>query len=720
MQKLFIRIRRGYLHLLVYGSSVLLAGCLGRSTDAPPGRDWPVAGNTGNTHYSELDQVNTDNVSRLKIAWTFHSGDLDSGQKGEIQCNPIVVDGLLYGTTPRLKLFALDAATGEQRWSFNPLAAGDPVHVNRGVCYWRKGNDQRILYTAGSKLYAINAVTGKPVTDFGNNGVVNLREGLDTEVGEKYVVATSPGVVYGDIFILGSRVSENNDAAPGHIRAYDIHTGKRLWIFHTIPHPGEYGFDTWPPDAWKTAGGVNAWSGLTLDAKRGIVYVPLGSPSFDFYGGNRKGSNLFGNSLVALEAATGKRVWHFQTVHHDLWDRDLPAAPTLVTVKRRGVEIDAVAQISKQGFVFIFDRETGEPLFPIEERKVPPSELQGEESWPTQPYPLAPEPFVRQVLREEDLSNISDTVHADLLQRFRKYRSGNLFHPPSLEGTVILPGFDGGGEWGGASFDPELNWLFVNASEMPWVLTMVETGGGGSALSAGEQVYQVNCATCHGIDRSGEQHLFPSLLNLRSRLSAGAVDSVIAEGRGRMPSFKHLSVADKRALHSFLMDSTGTHTRKQASGQQVMTASRTAPGSPYVHTGYHRFLGTDKHPAIQPPWGILAAIDLNAGKIEWKSVLGEIDSLSRKGIPPTGTENYGGAVVTRGGLLFIGATKDERFRAFDKKTGRLLWETRLPAGAYATPCTYLVNGKQYIVVAAGGGKMGTRSSDTYIAYSLPE
>ncbi|RYY56286.1 MAG: c-type cytochrome, partial [Chitinophagaceae bacterium] len=603
---------------------VLFAGCQSTETTYD---GWPVAGNTGNTHYSSLTQIDSSNVQQLQVAWTFHTGDIDTGKRSEIQCNPVVVDGIMYITSPNLQLLAIDAATGVKKWAFNPLKAGEATHVNRGVVYWSKGNDKRILYTAASRLYAVNALTGQLVAGFGDKGSTDLREGLDSDKKAGYVIATSPGIVFNDLLVLGSRVSETSDAAPGHIRAYNVLTGKREWIFHTIPHPGEFGYDTWPADAWKTMGGVNSWSGMTLDPETGLVYVPLGSPSFDFYGGDRKGVNLFGNSLVALDVMTGKRIWHFQAVHHDLWDRDLPAAPTLVTVNRGGKNIKAVAQISKQGFVFLFNRATGEPLFPIAEQPVPASSLNGELTWATQPFPVKPAPFVRQHFTEDQVTDLSPASTQAVKQRWEKLESANLFSPPSKQGTIILPGFDGGGEWGGAGYDPETSTLYVNASEMPWILTMVDAQVKNKQLTRGEQVYQAACATCHGLDRTGAQHLFPSLIGIGSRMDDKAIHALLLSGRGRMPSYAHLSQDDRDMVTAFI---TGSKNQGPATETAASDAGNTLP---YIHTGYHRFTDSLGYPAIKPPWGVLVAINLNTGEQSWNVRLGEYPELTAKGIP---------------------------------------------------------------------------------------
>ncbi|KAA5547689.1 pyrroloquinoline quinone-dependent dehydrogenase [Adhaeribacter rhizoryzae] len=681
-------------------------------------KEWPVyGGNAQGNRYSGLDQINTQNVNRLQIAWTYHTGD-NTGKGTEMQSQPIIKNGILYTASPKLKVLALDAATGALRWQFDPFKDKEPtLHANRGVVYWENGNDKRILFTAGAVLYALNADTGEPVTSFGKNGQVSLYEGLGRDVKGFYIVATTPGIVYQNLLILGSRVSENADAAPGFVRAYNIGTGEIAWVFRTIPQPGEFGHDTWPADAWESVGGANVWSGMSLDEKRGLVFLPTGSASFDFYGGNRPGQNLFANCILAIKAATGERVWHYQTVHHDIWDRDLPCQPNLVTVNHNGKKVDAVAQATKSGFIFLLDRETGKPLFPLEERPVPKSDLPGEVAWPTQPIPLKPAPFARQAFTEADITDISPEAHAHVAERFKQVRSGQPFIPPSKAGTVIFPGFDGGAEWGGNAFDPQSGVLYINSNEMPWILTMVDAKPKTSEkLSAGAQLYQQNCASCHGPDRLGDQHSYPSLVQIQDRLSRRDIELTVKNGRGRMPAFGHIPENNRQAIIDFIINPNIKSTNEQ--NQEKVIASK-IPQLPYTHTGYHRFLDQQGYPAVKPPWGTLNAINLNTGEYLWQVPLGEFAELTKKGIPPTGTENYGGPIVTAGGLVFIGATKDEKFRAFDKKTGKILYETTLPAGGYATPSTYQVNGKQYIVISAGGAKMGTKAGDAIIAFALP-
>ena len=687
---------------------------------APPDRSWPSAGgDAGYRQYSLLAQINRGNVRSLRVAWTYSSGGADRENRSEIQCNPIVVGRTLFGTSPQLKVFALEAATGRERWVFDPFAAGaspHPLGVNRGVVHWANGAEERILVTAGQRLYALDAQTGRPIPSFGKGGSVSLLDGLDRDVSGLYVLSNSPGAIYRDLLILGTRVSEGPGAsAPGHIRAFDVRTGAIRWIFHTIPHPGEPGSETWPEGAWTRLGGANAWSGISVDRERGLVFLPTGSAAFDFWGGNRRGANLFANCVLALRAATGERVWHYQVVHHDLWDRDLPAAPVLVRLRREARPVDAVAQITKSGHVFVLDRATGAPLFPVEEREAPPSDLKDEAAWPTQPVPVKPPPFARQLLTEADLNGFSPAAHDSLVARLRSVRSGRPFIPPSEAGTVIFPGFDGGGEWGGAAFDEGTGFLYVNANEMPWILTMVPIDQTKETTDSarGRRTYQRNCAVCHGLDRKGDpQGQYPAIDEVGRTYARGELDRLIAGGKGMMPSFGMLSASERGELIAYLHGDTPQVLADQ--GEDPPDAS-----VPYTHTGYNRFLDPDGYPAVKPPWGTLNAIDLNEGEIAWSRPLGELPELTRRGIPPTGAENYGGPMATAGGLVFIGATKDEKFRAFDKASGELLWETALPAGGYATPATYSVDGWQYVVIAAGGGKMGTKSGDRYVAFALP-
>jgi quinoprotein glucose dehydrogenase len=693
--------------------------------------DWKIAnGNSSGNKYSSLTQIDTSNVSQLKVAWEFHTNDADTAAHSQIQCNPIIVKGVLYLTSPQLKVFAIDAATGKQKWMFSPydtITEEKKGHFNlnnnRGVTYWSDGkDDERIFYTAGPYMHCINANTGKLVQGFGNNGKLDLHDGLEMEnVKDLFVTSTSPPSIYKDILITGTRVSEAMDAAPGDIRAYDVRTGKRVWQFHTIPRPGEAGYETWEnPNAWKTTGGANSWMGMTIDQERGIAYIPIGSASMDFYGGKRRGSNLYADCMLALDAATGKHIWHFQYLHHDTWDYDPSSAPVLLTVNHDGKKIDAVAQTTKTGFVFLFDRDNGTPLFPVVETLVDTTtELTGEKLWPTQPIPQKPAPFVRQSLTEKDLNPYLSKEEYDSVKKvLARIHTGRMFTPQSKEGTIIFPGFDGGAEWGGPAADPETGIIYVNANQMAWILQMFDVDPKKKEESfgqAGLRLYKQNCMSCHGPERKGSGN-YPSIVDIGKKYDPRSFVEFINAGRRMMPAFQYLNQQDKDAIASFVLNLQNEQLQKYKPHLTPLDSLRMLP---YEISGYNKFITKSGLPVLSPPWGVLTAIDLNTGEYVWKTTLGEDPVFGAKGIKETGTENYGGPVVTKGGILFIAATKDEMFRAFNKSTGKLLWETKLPAGGFASPATYEIDGKQYVVIACGGGKLGTQSGDSYVAFALP-
>ncbi|MFB3923966.1 MAG: pyrroloquinoline quinone-dependent dehydrogenase [Terriglobia bacterium] len=594
-------------------------------------------GDAGGAKYSPLEQINRQNVTRLREAWVYDTADVSDGTvyptRSAFEATPLVVDGVMYVTSAFCRVIALDPETGAKLWDFDPQidkTIRRNLFVSRGVSFWQKGERKRILLAdLEGRLFSLDAASGKPDPQFARDGMLDLKEGMVEKDKSGSYSVTSPVAVCGDAVIAGSLVHDGTPRGPsGDVRAFDAQTGKLLWRFHTVPHPGEFGNETWGEgDPWKGRGGTNAWSAMSVDETNGLVFLPLTSPSYDFYGGDRHGENLFGNSVVALDCATGRRRWHFQTVHHDLWDYDLPAQPVLVNVKRDGRQVPGVAQVTKMGFVFVLNRLTGEPLFPVEERPVPKSDLAGEESWPTQPYPVKPAPFARQSMKPDEITDVTPESRKECLEILKGAKLDVKIYDPITEKLAVLfPGLNGGTNWGGASFDPETHTLYVNSMDVGGLFRMARTREGAEVPFA--------------LRGSGQE---------------------------------------------FLWDS-------------------------------------NFYPCQKPPWGMLSAIDLNTGEYRWRSVLGEFDELKARGVPKTGAPNIGGTIVTAGGLVFVGATNDGKFRAFDKDTGEELWVARLPASGMATPMTFLgkKTGKQFVVIAAGGGnKYEKKFSGKLVAFALP-
>ena len=650
----------------------------------------------------------------------------------------------MYVEAKNNSIVALDAATGREIW----------VHPNntrlitaRGINYWesKDRSDRRLLYCADNYLVAIDARTGQSIPSFGENGRSDLRAGYDRDPKTLTRVQNgTPGRVFENLIILGSASSGEYESAPGLIRAFDVRTGKLVWVFHTIPHPGEFGYDTWPKDAWKTVGGDHNWSELTLDEKRGIVYVPLASPNYDFYGGNRKGANLFGDCLLALDARTGKRLWHFQLVHHDLWDYDAPAAPKLLTVRHNGKTVEAVAQPTKMGFLFVFDRVTGKPIWPIEERPVPQSSFEDEHTSPTQPFPTVVPPFSRQSFTVKDIDPyiLTDKERAGLQVRVAAAHNGPLFTPPAMGDTIEMPGNRGGSNWGTTSANPAKGYVYVAGYDAPAILHMTDEAPGApvavaassGAGNTGLELYSQNCAMCHGAMRTGE--IGPSLVDIKDRLSLDAIRAIIRNGQGQMPSFSGMSQEKVDSIAEYIYDPNlkmapgGFHMPKSDSevngpddesdvvGSGGAPAGLLAPGAKLNGAGPYGSMAGLPYPAgvqapkryytnwnvmptiIDPPWTSLVAYDLNKGNIKWKVPLGDDPQLSPKGILNTGIrQEQRGILVTATGLVFVG-TSDGKLRAFDDDNGKQIWSSDLPQGNRAVPAIYEVNGREYLMVSA--------------------
>jgi quinoprotein glucose dehydrogenase len=679
--------------------------CLWAATAHAADVDWPAyGGDAGKTRHSTLTQINRDNVARLAVAWSY-----DTHEKGDTQTQPIVVGRVLYGYTPTHKAFALDAATGKLLWVFDSGITGSGA--NRGLMYWAAGADRRVFAAVDNFVYALNADSGKPIPGFGANGRIDLRENLGRDPASQSVRLTSPGVIFRDLMIVGGRVGESLPASPGHVRAYDVRTGALRWTFRTIPQSGEPGHETWPKDAWQYIGGANSWPGMTLDAKRGVVYVPTGSAAADFYGANRLGDNLYANCLLALEAATGKLRWHYQFVPHDVLDRDLSTAPTLATLRVNSKRVEVLIQPTKQGYLFVLDRDTGKPVFPVEKVPAPATDVPGEVTYPHYLRPTLHPPYARQRLTPDTLTTRTPEANAWARARFAEMRSDGPFKPLTVgPDTTIYPGFDGGAEWGGPAYDAATGLLYLNSNEMAWLGSLAHNDVG---RSTGKSIYLRDCAVCHGDSGQGSPPQFPSLVGLSGRMTPADFTVRVRQGAGRMPGFPHLQANAIAALSKFLFE---------GADDPVGVPDASPINQPYRFTGYRRWLDPEGYPAVGMPWGTLNAIELATGKTRWSIPFGEFPELAARGLKDTGSENYGGPLVTAGGLLFIGASiHDRKFRAFDKLTGKLLWEAALPYSADATPITYRIDGRQFVAIYASGGKeRGGATGGVYLAYALPD
>jgi quinoprotein glucose dehydrogenase len=684
--------------------------------------------------YSSLHQIDRSNVGKLKKVWSYQTGD-----DLPYAFNPLVVDDVIYVMARSNSIVALDATTGKEIWA-HPIGAKTTLMTNRGIDYWESADrsERRLLFAADNQLQAIDARTGRTIVDFGNGGSTDLREGLGRDPKTLTLVQSfNPGRVFEDLLILGSATNEEYDSGPGDLRAYSVRTGKLVWSFHTIPHPGEPGYETWPKDAWKTAGGANDWSGLALDSKRGVVYVPTASPKYNFYGANRKGANLYGNCLLAINARTGKLLWHFQMIHHDIWDYDNAGTPMLATVRHDGQLVDVVAQATKVGFVWVFNRDTGKPLWPIEERAVPKSDMPGEETWPTQPFPTKPAPFARQRFTVDDLSPYLEPEEKELLRaQILKARNRGLFEPPSTEDTIEMPGNNGGANYGGSSVDPKHGYLYVVSKDLPAMLKLSledPVSKTGPPRLRARSLYQANCERCHLDDFKGAPPAIPSLVGLPARLTDNQIRTIVKSGKGLMPPFAKLTSEEIGLILGYLADPAAASAHPTANlipASNSANAGSADPSAAHYKSGFGFMLAHSGLSVISPPWTTLTAYDLNSGEIAWQVPLGEVPELAARGITNTGSHfPKVNPVVTAGGLIFTG-TRDHKVRALDSETGKVLWEAPVDAAVEGMPAVYEEAGREYVVFCAaardslhpqatpGHPESATRIHGAYVAFAL--
>lgn len=679
------------------------------------------AGSADSAQYSNLDQINKSNVQDLEIAWSYATGD-----NNRYFFAPLVVGEVAYVLAQDYSIVAVDASSGKEIWRHRPEGSSKAM-TTRGINYWESedGSEGRLFYASDHKLRAIDARTGKLIRSFGQKGSVNLKEGLGRDPNKLSLVQShSPGRVFEDLLILGSATNEGYGSAPGDVRAFDVRSGKQVWAFHTIPHPGEYGYESWPADAWKTVGGANVWSEFTVDEERGIVYLPVASAKYNFYGADRSGMNLYSNCLVAVDARTGQRIWHFQFVHHDIWDYDPATAPKLLTVDHEGEQVDVVAQPTKQGFLFVFNRETGEPLWPVEETPVPQgTEMPHETLWATQPFPTQPPPFARQKFTEKDLNPfLSEEDHSNAVEMMRGARNEGLFTPPGQRDTVQMPGNNGGSNWGGGAVDPNNGWLYVVSKDHPAILKLeVERSQSvpppDNPELRGQYLYDVHCHRCHTVSVQENPLAVSSLVGVTEKLSDEKILSVIEQGQGPMPGNPQLSKQDTLLLLDFLKHPKPISRKLPELSEQLGDRARFVSGFGLVRASNGLSL-------IGPPWTTLTAYNLNDGTIAWQKPFGDVPELAKQGIHNTGSAfQKVGPVVTASGLIFTGG-KDGIVRAFDSATGDILWQKDLGIAMEGIPAVYEVEGKQYLLFCASAQKGLTRETEVkihgqYIALALP-